>query len=119
METNHEVLRHLQSCQACPAELETRTWLKHRLKRAVQGTAVPEGLKAKVGLHVRGQGFSPALERRIPRRWNRWPRAMGPTYKPLVPLAAAHYRFELTPCESAAVRLRLAARKPARKRPRT
>jgi hypothetical protein len=66
VETNHEVLRHLQSCPACSAELEARTRLKRRLKAAVQGTAVPEGLEVRVRLHVRGQGSGPALE------WRHW-----------------------------------------------
>lgn len=66
VETNHEVLRHLQSCPACSAELEARARLKRHLKAAVQGTAVPEGLEARVRLHVRGQGSRPALE------WRQW-----------------------------------------------
>jgi len=33
VETNHEVLRHLESCQPCAAELDARTRLRTRLAR--------------------------------------------------------------------------------------
>ncbi|HKE24932.1 MAG TPA: zf-HC2 domain-containing protein, partial [Bryobacteraceae bacterium] len=36
VETNHEVLRHLETCPACAADVETRTRIKARLKSAVQ-----------------------------------------------------------------------------------
>ena len=41
VETNHEMLRHLETCPACSAELETRGRLRSRLKSAVQNQPVP------------------------------------------------------------------------------
>jgi hypothetical protein len=48
VETNHEVLRHLESCPSCAAELEVRTRIKSRLKTAVQSQSVPRELQARV-----------------------------------------------------------------------
>src|SRR6516225_279799 len=48
VETNHEVLRHLESCPSCSSELETRSRIKSRLKAAVQNQGVPAELQARV-----------------------------------------------------------------------
>jgi hypothetical protein len=48
VETNHEVLRHLEECPSCAAEVETRTRLKNRLKAAVENQSVPPELQARV-----------------------------------------------------------------------
>src|SRR5207247_2439839 len=41
VETNHDVLHHLESCPACSAELDARTQLRTRLKAAVNTQSVP------------------------------------------------------------------------------
>jgi hypothetical protein len=48
VETNHEVLRHLESCPACTAELAVRSRLRSRLKAAVQAQTAPPHLPAMV-----------------------------------------------------------------------
>jgi hypothetical protein len=48
VETNHEMLRHLEECSACAAEAEELSRLKERVKAAVQQQAVPPGLEARV-----------------------------------------------------------------------
>ncbi len=53
VETNHEVLRHLDGCAACTAELEARTRLRSRLKTAVAGQGVPPELAVRVRERIR------------------------------------------------------------------
>jgi len=48
VETNHEVLRHLESCPACSAELDTRTRMRARLKAAVKSQPVPPEIPARI-----------------------------------------------------------------------
>ncbi|HEY1494136.1 MAG TPA: zf-HC2 domain-containing protein [Candidatus Solibacter sp.] len=48
VETTHDVLRHLESCPACTAELAARTRLRSRLKTAVQAQTAPPHLPALV-----------------------------------------------------------------------
>ena len=48
METNHEMLRHLETCTDCAKELEMRTRLRARLKSAVQTQPVPPELPTRV-----------------------------------------------------------------------
>lgn len=48
IETNNEMVRHLEECPACAAEAEIRSRLKERLKSAVEREAVPAGLEARV-----------------------------------------------------------------------
>lgn len=63
VETNHDVIRHLDSCPACSAELETRSRVRSRLKSAVQAQAVPPELTALVRERIRthqGRGWFPA-----------------------------------------------------------
>jgi hypothetical protein len=55
VETNHEVLRHLEGCLQCAAELSTRARVRTGLQTAVRGTPVPEGLEARVQRAVRAQ----------------------------------------------------------------
>ncbi len=59
VETNHEMLRHLETCPACSAELETRGRLRSRLKSAVQNQPVPSGLPASVRERIRRRQTSP------------------------------------------------------------
>jgi anti-sigma factor RsiW len=53
VETSHDVLRHLETCPACAAELEARTRLRSRLKSAVQSQAAPPELAARVRERLR------------------------------------------------------------------
>jgi len=55
VETNHDLLRHLESCPACAAELDARTRLRARLKAAVQSQAAPEDLTLRVRDRLRRQ----------------------------------------------------------------
>jgi anti-sigma factor RsiW len=55
VETNHEVLRHLEGCPQCTAELSTRTRVRTGLQAAVRGSSVPDGLEARVQRAVRAQ----------------------------------------------------------------
>ena len=48
VETNHELLRHLETCAACSAEADARVRLRTRLKAAVQVQSVPPELQARV-----------------------------------------------------------------------
>jgi anti-sigma factor (TIGR02949 family) len=58
-ETSREVQRHLESCRACAAELETRTRVRAQLQAAVRATPVPVGLEAEVRRAVRGEVSRP------------------------------------------------------------
>jgi hypothetical protein len=53
VETNLEVLRHLETCASCSAEFEARTRLKSRLKGAVEGQSLPEDLAGKIREQIR------------------------------------------------------------------
>lgn len=53
VETNHEVLRHLETCPACATEVESRTRMKARLQSAVRNQSVPEDLQERVGAVLR------------------------------------------------------------------
>jgi len=55
IETNHEVLRHLEGCPQCTAELGTRARVRSGLQAAVRGTPVPDALEARVQRAVRAQ----------------------------------------------------------------
>lgn len=48
VETNHDVLRHLEGCVSCSAEAATRQQLRDRLKVAAKAQAVPPELPALV-----------------------------------------------------------------------
>lgn len=48
VETTHEVMRHVESCAACRLELDERLRVRGTLRRAVNGIAVPEGLRRRV-----------------------------------------------------------------------
>jgi hypothetical protein len=66
VETNHEVLRHLESCPSCSAELEARTRIKGHLKAVVQAQPVPEDLEARLRAALRQETH------RSSNRWTRW-----------------------------------------------
>ncbi len=58
VETNHEMLRHLESCAVCSAELETRGRLRSCVKRAVQSQSAPPDLAVRVRERIRGRQSS-------------------------------------------------------------
>ena len=73
VETNHEVLRHLEGCPACSAELEARTKLRARLKAAVNSQPVPPELRVRIREQV--QNRRPATWFTV--GWSRWAVAMA------------------------------------------
>ena len=54
VETNHDVLRHLEGCPACVAELDARSRLRARLKAAVRAQSVPPELQVRIREQIRG-----------------------------------------------------------------
>ena len=60
IETNHEVLAHLETCEACSQSLEDRARIKAQLQRAVMQDYAPPALRERigVGLRRRRRGFS-------------------------------------------------------------
>ncbi|HSE36800.1 MAG TPA: zf-HC2 domain-containing protein [Blastocatellia bacterium] len=59
VETNHEVLTHLEACEACSRMLEDRARLKAQLKRAVMQEYAPAALRERIGADLRrNRGFS-------------------------------------------------------------
>ena len=58
VETNHEVLRHLETCEACSRSLEDRARLKAQLKRAVIQEYAPAALRERIVRDLRGRAFS-------------------------------------------------------------
>jgi len=83
VETNHEVLKHLETCPACAAGVESRTRIKARVKSAVQSQSVPEDLQARVRAALREDS-------RRSFAWTRWASAAA-----AVLLVAAGLWFEL------------------------
>ena len=58
VETNHEVLTHLEECAACSRLLEDRARLKAQLKRAVMKEYAPAALRERIGRDLRrNSGF--------------------------------------------------------------
>ena len=53
VETNHEVLTHLETCEACSRSLEDRARLKAQLKRAVMQEYAPVALRERIGRDLR------------------------------------------------------------------
>jgi anti-sigma factor (TIGR02949 family) len=59
VETNHEVLRHLEACEDCSRALEDRARLKARLKHAVMQEYAPAALRERITTDLRrSRGFS-------------------------------------------------------------
>jgi len=78
IETNHEVLRHVERCSACAGELETRTQLRTRLKAAVNAQSVPPELQARIREKIRaGHSSSWSTAGWFAAGWPRWPVAMA------------------------------------------
>jgi len=55
VETNHEMLQHIERCPACTAEFEARSRLRTRLKAAVEATSVPADLQARVRQRIQSR----------------------------------------------------------------
>jgi anti-sigma factor (TIGR02949 family) len=53
VETNHEVLRHLEGCKDCARALEDRTRVKSLLQQAVRREAAPAYLRERIAQDVR------------------------------------------------------------------
>jgi anti-sigma factor (TIGR02949 family) len=53
VETNHELLQHLESCPACSAELEARSRLRTRLRAAVSSQNAPPDLQVRIREQIR------------------------------------------------------------------
>jgi anti-sigma factor (TIGR02949 family) len=53
VETNHEVLKHLQSCEECARLLDDSARLKLQLKRAVTSEQAPSELRARIRNDIR------------------------------------------------------------------
>jgi Putative zinc-finger len=61
VETNHEVLRHLEACPSCSAEVEARSRVKTRLKAAVESQSVPVDLQVKIREQIRQPESRPVV----------------------------------------------------------
>jgi hypothetical protein len=92
VETNHEVLRHLENCPECSADAEARQQLRARLKSAVKAQFVPTELPALVRERIRVEesrnsgGWS----------WMRWPLAAAASVA-LCTVLYVEYRPERLP----------------------
>jgi mycothiol system anti-sigma-R factor len=53
METNHEVVKHLEACAACSDELQARMRVKNLLRRAVQPETAPPALRQRIEGQIR------------------------------------------------------------------
>jgi putative zinc finger protein len=53
VETNHEVLKHLEACEACSCSLRDRARLKDQLKSAVMQEYAPVALRERISANVR------------------------------------------------------------------
>jgi len=53
VETNYEVLRHIEGCPACAAEVDTRARLRSRLKAAANAQSVPPELQVRIREQIR------------------------------------------------------------------
>jgi hypothetical protein len=73
VETNHEVLKHLETCGDCATELESRMRLKQVLQKAVKKDVAPGGLQYRIQREIRkpqsGTGY----------QWRNWMLAAAAT----------------------------------------
>jgi anti-sigma factor (TIGR02949 family) len=59
VETNHEVLAHIETCEACSQSLDDRARVKAQLKRAIMREYVPVELRDRISADLRrSRGFS-------------------------------------------------------------
>jgi len=73
VETNHEILRHLEGCESCSTELETRTRIRARSKAAVRSQPVPPELQVLIRKQLQDKGSG----RWFTAGWSRWAVAMA------------------------------------------
>jgi anti-sigma factor (TIGR02949 family) len=55
VETNHEVMKHLEGCPACSQELEARMRVSNLLRRAVQSETAPPALQQRIEGRIRAR----------------------------------------------------------------
>ena len=67
VETNHEVLRHLEGCAECSAEADARSRLRARVKSAVRSQAVPAELPVLIRRRIEAGQAKP-----FGARWAQW-----------------------------------------------
>jgi anti-sigma factor RsiW len=78
VETNHEVLRHIENCPGCAAELEARMQLRTRLKSAVNSQSVPPDLQVRIREQIRsGHSRGWFASGWLGEGWPRWATAMA------------------------------------------
>jgi anti-sigma factor (TIGR02949 family) len=68
VETNHEVMKHLEACPACSQELEARMRVKNLLRRAVQSEIAPPALQQRIEGRIRASESS-FLQLSLSARW--------------------------------------------------
>ena len=61
VETDHEVMKHLEACAACSQELEARMLVKNLLRRAVQSETAPPVLRQRIAGRIHASEFSFSL----------------------------------------------------------
>jgi anti-sigma factor RsiW len=59
VETNQDVVRHLEGCPDCTTEVEARTLLRTRLRSAVQAQSVPPELPVRIRQQIQASEASP------------------------------------------------------------
>lgn len=62
VETNHEMLKHLESCKDCAAELESRMRVKRVLQNAVKKDVAPGALQYRIQREIRKQQSGPGYQ---------------------------------------------------------
>jgi len=58
VETNQQILSHLNTCERCVAILENRKHVRHLLRRAIDNQEVPAGLEQKIKVGLRRQNVA-------------------------------------------------------------
>jgi hypothetical protein len=66
VETNHEVLKHLETCKACATELDSLMRVRRALQTAVRQDVAPIGLQHRIQREIRKQQPNP------PYQWRTW-----------------------------------------------
>ena len=69
VETNHEVLKHLESCNACSQTLADRGRVKAALKQAVSLDVAPASLRSRIEQEIRATAKRPARGFQLTPRW--------------------------------------------------
>src|SRR5437879_12312847 len=53
VETNHEVMRHLEACAACAGELDARMRVRGFLRQAIESETAPPALRQRIEGRIR------------------------------------------------------------------